>query len=110
VDLAKKIEDIQNQQREVISIGKPALFRLVEVARRNTGQSIKVRRFLLGLYNGHSFPFDLTEFRGLDESLFNDCIKVLTMDARATVKEIHLYIDQGEELFKEWARAESKDD
>jgi hypothetical protein len=72
-------------------------------AKRDTGQSITVRKFLLGLYNGCDHPFDLTSFRGLDSEIFNDCILVLKMDATATVREIHEYVDEGETLFSNWS-------
>ena len=40
-----------------------ALKRLVDVAQGSSGQPPRVARFLLGLYNGYSYPFDLTELR-----------------------------------------------
>jgi hypothetical protein len=86
------------------SAGIPALIRLVKVADRDTGQAATVRQFLLGLYNGYRFPFNLVKLRGLDKSLFDDCIDVLILDARVTAKEVHLYIDNGEKLFARWAK------
>jgi hypothetical protein len=86
------------------SAGIPALIRLVKVADRDTGQAATVRQFLLGLYNGYRFPFNLVKLRGLDKSLFADCIDVLILDARVTAKEVHLYIDNGEKLFARWAK------
>lgn len=86
------------------SAGIPALIRLVKVADRDTGQAATVRQFLLGLYNGYRFPFNLVKLRGLDKALFDDCIDVLILDARVTAKEVHLYIDNGEKLFSRWAK------
>lgn len=82
--------------------GRPALQRLVPIAQRDSGQSVVVRRFLLGLYNGTDFPFDLTELRRLDQAVFNDCLAVLRMDWQPSV-EIHQYIPEHAELFKAWA-------
>ena len=55
------------------------------------GQTRYVGRFLAGLYNGYRFPFDLTDFRCLDTSLFMDCLHVLIMDQRPK-EEIHMVI------------------
>lgn len=109
---AKFIQQIAEYDAERnlrIAAGVPALHRLVDVAKRDTGQAETVRAFLLGLYNGYNFPFNLVSLRSIDGDLFDDCMDVLAMDARATVKEIHLYIkqphaDYGTELFKQWAK------
>jgi hypothetical protein len=63
----------------------------------DTGQAATVRRFLLGL--GYRFPFNLITLRGLDKELFDDCLAVLKLDARATRQEMHHYVDNGGELF-----------
>ncbi|MDD2661523.1 MAG: hypothetical protein PHY54_17875 [Methylococcales bacterium] len=88
--------------------GIPALIRLVKVAERDTGQSETIRRFLLGLYNGNRFPFNLNKFCNLDKDIFDDCVMVLTFDARARVREIHTCILKGDELFSRWAKECSK--
>ncbi|QXG32990.1 hypothetical protein KTT59_06535 [Pseudomonas viridiflava] len=84
----------------------PALCRLVEVARRDTGQSQVCGRFLLALYNSKTFPMNLCDLRRLDRSLWEDCISVLRVD-RHPRKEIHLMLDDGpaiwEELKAAWA-------
>lgn len=80
--------------------GFEALQRLYETACRDTGQARKVAAFLLGLYNGDRFPFDLTDLRGLDDELFEDCMAVLRMDARLTRQEVHNYFDRGGQKFE----------
>jgi hypothetical protein len=65
-----------------------ALRRLWAHAQGNTGQCRITSAFLLGLYNGRRFPFDLTKFRALDESLFRDCLDVLEMDS-TPMREVH---------------------
>lgn len=65
-----------------------ALERLWAHAQGMTGQCRITSAFLLGLYNGHRFAFDLTKFRGLDEDLFRDCLTVLEMDSTPK-KEVH---------------------
>lgn len=85
--------------------GEAALRRLLPVAQRDTGQSSVIARFLLNLYNGERFPFDLTDLRRLDFDLFEDCMAVLKMDFHPA-KEVHLYFEKGgaiwEALAKEW--------
>lgn len=97
----------EERERPVIrAAGTAALMRLVPVAQRHSGQSRIVGCFLLSLYNGHAFPFPLTDLRGLDTALFQDCIALLRMDQRAEM-EVHEYIENGDaiwsQLKKDWA-------
>lgn len=98
---------IEGRERPAIrSAGVAALNRLLLVAQRNTGQSRIVGRFLLSLYNGHAFPFPLTDLRSVDTTLFDDCIALLNMD-RCPEKEVHEYFKNGDALWsqlnKDWA-------
>ncbi|MCD2452475.1 hypothetical protein GO003_018995 [Methylicorpusculum oleiharenae] len=103
VDFIRQMREYREECQAVISQGEPALIRLVEVAKNDTGQSLKIRRFLLGLYNGYDNPFDLTQLRGLDKLLFEDCMSVLRLDARVTAQEVHCYVHDGDALFESWA-------
>lgn len=69
--------------------GIAALERLLPLGESDTGQARRVRRFLLGLYNGQAFPFDLTDLRCLDEAVQADCITALVMDMDGPEVEIH---------------------
>lgn len=91
---------VQSRQ-EVIDQGKAALYRLYEVAQGDTGQSPVIARFLVGLYNGQAYPFDLTDLRGIDAPLFEDCMALLRMDARHCVQEVHNYFDDGSRRWKQ---------
>lgn len=79
--------------------GEAALRRLLPVAQSDTGQSRRVARFLLALYNGPRFPFDLSDLRGLDYAIHADCIALLLAD-HVPEGEIHCYIDGGREVFE----------
>ncbi len=83
-----------------------ALNRLWKIANGHSGQCKVVAKFLLGLYNGTRFLFDLTDLRGLDESIFTDCMTVLHMDARNTYAEVHVLLNVPgvafETLAKDW--------
>jgi len=102
-DFLRQIRDLETERHAVTEAGIPALIRLAEIAEGDTGQAATVRRFLLGLYNGYRFPFNLITLRGLDKALFDDCIAVLKLDARATRQEVHHYFDNGGELFERFA-------
>lgn len=98
---------VEEAERPYIrAAGIEALHRLLPVARRDTGQSRIVGRFLLGLYNGDAFPFPLTDLRGLDTALWNDCMALLRLDRRPE-QEVHEYIENGDaiwsQLKKDWA-------
>ena len=87
-----------------IDAGVAALRRLLEVAQRDSGQCRRIAHFLLGLYNGDRFPFDLTDLRGIDDALFEDCMRVLRMDARHCQKEVHAYFPNGGRIWEQLAR------
>lgn len=89
--------------------GVPALHRLVEVANRNSGQSRHIRRFLLGLYNGSEWPFELNRLRALDRDLQVDALVVLRMDMTPR-QEVHHYIEDGNDVFLAWWAQERQAD
>lgn len=105
-ELAQMLSDQKEARTKRLAAGIPALERLIEVAKHDTGQSEVCGRFLLGLYNGPKYQFDLTEFRRLDTELMEDCLSVLRMDANP-VKEVHRLIDDGDRVFRrlrmDWA-------
>lgn len=76
------------EQREAVL----RLYRLVK-AHLGTSGGNAAAKFLLGLYNGDRFPFDLTEMRVLDEANFHAAMTVLRMDARRTWCEVHVLLD-----------------
>ena len=94
---------LQAEQREHRAAGVEALRRLLVVAQRDTGQSGVIAQFLLSLYNGYRFKFDLTEFRRLDHDLFEDCMAVLRMDFQPA-QEVHCYFQNGGEIWEQLAR------
>lgn len=97
-----EISELKIHRDQAQQNGVPALIRLVDIAQRDTGQSRKVAKFLLGLYNGPVFPFDMTELRCLDLVIFRDCMSVLEMDY-FTVKEVHQYVVNGDIIFRRMA-------
>lgn len=83
--------------------GVAALERLLIIARGHSGQCKHVAGFLLGLYNGIRFKFDLTDFRCIDTAIFLDCLEVLKMD-HTPVREVHLYFADGGTIWEQLAK------
>lgn len=96
--LLDQLSAIKRDRTRAHLAGLPALQRLVLVAQHDTGQSRAVGLFLLGLYNGHDYPFDLSSLRGLDAGLFSDCLAVLHLDYYPE-REIHEYLEGGYAIF-----------
>ncbi|PYB93559.1 DUF7673 family protein [Pseudomonas fulva] len=90
----------QEERPAIREAGTQALARLVPVALRESGQSRTVGRFLLGLYNGQDFPFNLTNLRCLDAGLFDDCLAVLRLD-NVPELEVHDYLPNGQMIFNQ---------
>jgi hypothetical protein len=105
-DVFDALFQYQAERPAIRAIGIDALLRLVPIAQRDSGQSGVIARFLLGLFNGPAHPFDLTELRGLDAGLFDDCLAVLRLD-NSPEQEVHTYIHNGdaiwEDLRRNWA-------
>lgn len=99
-DQLAKQQAYRAQRQVLVTNGLQALNRLIPVAVRPTGQGRAVGRFLLGLYNGPEYPFDLTELRGLDLAKFEDCLRVLMMDYSPEV-EIHERVPNGGAIWGE---------
>lgn len=91
----KEFQDKASEQAR----GLDSLQTLYEIAQRDSGQCHYIARFLAGLYNGYAFPFDLTDFRAIDQALFDHCMNVLRMDSRPA-REVHEYFNNGGEKWQ----------
>jgi hypothetical protein len=98
----RDMQALQGRIRQDRESGEAALRRLLPIAQGCTGQSERVARILLGLYNGHRFPLDLTNLRGLDYPILEDVLAVLRMDANAR-QEVHCYFERGGRVFEKLA-------
>lgn len=94
-----RLQAHREQRPEIVKTGREALARLATITEGDSGQCRIVASFLLGLYNGTRFPFDLTDFRGLDFDLFEDCVAVLRMDSSPD-REVHHYVEGGGDRFE----------
>lgn len=98
LDRLAEVHEFEAQTAAILTAGKAALDRLLAVAHGHSGQCRTVAAFLLGLYNGPEYRFDLTSLRGLDLELQRDCMAVLAMDYTAKV-EVHELIEGGSQVF-----------
>ena len=56
----------------------PAFARLLKLAEeRDSGQIVRVVRFLAATYNGQAFPLDLFELRAVDVAISDDMLQCL---------------------------------
>lgn len=90
----------QRRRPAIIRSGTQALNRLIPIALSRTPAGNTVGHFLLGLYDGATFRFNLKHLHSLGVSEFEDCLRVLEMDYMPEV-EVHQRIDQGESVWKE---------
>jgi hypothetical protein len=102
-DYMRRARLIRSRIKDDRANGEAALRRLLPLAQGFTGQGERIARLLLSLYNGHRFPFDMTNLRCLDYEIMEDCLAVLRMDANA-YQEVHLYFENGSEVFEKLAR------
>ncbi len=79
---------------------KKALIKVIKMALDDCGGSRVCRDFLLSLYNGHAYPFDMNGLRNLDSGLYVACITIMNVDCRPNpALEIHEWFDNGNEIF-----------
>lgn len=102
VELASRNARISDARRRGIA----ALERLIVVAKDDTGQSEVCGKFLLSIYNSSAYSFDMSDFRRLQDDLWDDCISVLAMDHRP-FKEVDQLVDDGTKVWdllkRKWA-------
>ncbi len=108
--LAQVMNETRQRQLEAEQQALPALEQLIRVAQGHSGQSHHLRRLLLGLYNGDSWPFEMHRLRGLDPDLQEGALAVIRM-ATYSGHEIHTFIEGGDALLKRfWEIEEGKDE
>lgn len=92
--------------------GVIALRRLLPCAHGTSTQAEVLARFLLSLYAGHRFPFDLSELSFLAPDLFVDCLAVVKMSYRPELP-LYAYFKNGqqiwEQLAEEWRFSDHRD-
>ena len=91
-----RINTAAEDTHEIMERARTGLQRIVKAIEENpgTGQVGRLVKFLAGVYNGHEFPFDLTDLRALDTELANACVDYLNYD-RLGKAEVHTHLPEG---------------
>jgi len=100
INALSQIWAYQRRRPTIIRTGTQALHRLIPIALSRTATGNAIGHFLLGLYDGATFRFDLKQLHRLDEREFEDCLQVLEMDYMPEV-EVHERVDEGESVWRE---------
>lgn len=101
--LFAELQRIEARRKEAMQKGIPALLRIYDTAKGDSGQALILRALLIGIFNGDDHPFDLNTLRGLDESLFEDAMEVIRFDRHAE-QEVHLYLPaKAQARISQWA-------
>ena len=78
VEIAAALDEYQTRSRAATATGAQAFARLLCLAEeRDSGQIIRVVRFLAGTFNGRAFPLDLFELRAVDVAISDDMLQCL---------------------------------
>ena len=95
----------QEQQR-LNTQAKAALVRLLEMTLQETRdeQSAICRDFLLGLWDGQAYPFNLGRLRRLEIDYWLDCMAVLQLQQSMPVP-LHRLVQNGEQLWQQLRRS-----
>jgi hypothetical protein len=72
---------------------KQRIYRLLPIARSDTGGSSRVAQFLLSLWNGDRYRVDLQELLYIDRVIFQDMMQVMN-DLYQTNTQLDSYINE----------------
>ena len=88
--------ECQSRSRAATAAGTQAFARLLRLAEeRDSGQIVRVVRFLAATYNGQAFPLDLFELRAVDVTISDDML--LCLDAlRWGRADLHTLVPDGD--------------
>ena len=94
------MEEYANEHTARKEQHKQALVKVIKMALDDCGGGRVCRDFLLSLYNGRDYPFNMNDLRNLDGGLYAACITIMNIDCRPNPPfEIHEWFDNGSEVF-----------
>lgn len=89
---------------------KNALTKVLRMALDDCGGSRVCRDFLLSMYNGHAYPFDMNGMCNLDGGLYAACITIMNINCRPNPPyEIHNWFTNGDEIFDRLKASRAKE-
>jgi hypothetical protein len=95
--------DVLERDRAAITPRAMVALEIIEAAIRENpavGHARRLVRFLLGIYNGYDYPFDVTDLRALDTRPANACLDYLNYDCLG-IKEVHRDLSGGDRKLHE---------
>jgi hypothetical protein len=96
-----RTEALEHGTDAVMERARTALQFIETAIRQAGGQARPLVQFLVALYNGHDYAFDLTELRALDTELANACLDYLNYD-RLGRQEVHHHLSGGATELQHW--------
>lgn len=95
-DIEAALDEFQSRSGAATAAGAQAYARLLCLAEeRNSGQIVRVVRFLAATYHGQAFPFDPVELRAVDVAISDDMLCCL--DAlRWGRADLHTLVSDGD--------------
>jgi hypothetical protein len=73
-----EFREYEDRSRQATHAGAQAFARLLSLAEeRNSGQILRIARFLAATYNGAAFPLDPFELRAVDIAISDDMLRCL---------------------------------
>ena len=93
-EIEAALDEFQTRSRAATAIGAQAFARLLRLAeKRDSGQIVRVARFLAAAYNGQAFPLDV--FGAVDVAISDDMLQCL--DAlRWGRSDLHTLVPDGD--------------
>jgi hypothetical protein len=95
-DIEAALEEFDSRSRTATSAGAGAFARLLRlVEAHDSGQVVRVARFLAATYDGRAFPLDLFELRAVDVAISDDMLKCLDV-LRWGRADLHTLVPDGD--------------
>lgn len=77
-EIEAALDEFQTRSHAATATGAQAFARLLRLAEeRDSGQIVRVARFLASTYNGQAFPLNLFELRAVDVAISDDMLHCL---------------------------------
>jgi hypothetical protein len=95
-EIEAALDEFHSRSRTATGTGAQAFARLLKLAEeRDSGQIVRIARFLAASYNGQAFPLDPFELRAVDVAISDDML--LCLDAmRWGRADLHTLVPDGD--------------
>lgn len=95
-EIEAALDEFQTRSRAATAAGAQAFARLLRLAEeRDSGQIVRIARFLAAVYNGQAFPLDVFELRAVDVTISDDMLQCLDV-LRWGRADLHTLVPDGD--------------